>query len=316
MKNKNNTILALRQLMKYSNNVKEYLRYTKNKYNLNWEKTLQEKPEIFKFTNKDFVKQNIDGCGYTHIIVTEKENYILTWDENTEDFYENHVLFENENTSVKRFLNNVNPIYIISFNFIDFETIKKKKYHWSPDYNEYKFECLKQKRIERCLELQLFNLIYYVCSNHVPDIISLKNENVYKSFIENKLKQILQAPIINKWCYPIQNVELTVADYEIDYTRHKFYVENVVNFEYQKDDGRICKVKWNSIFPSYIKFKLLIYPNHLSEILLATVYDNILQLVRAILPAFKDSNKALIISNLCSNGFSKPYLLKFKKLFE
>lgn len=307
-----NPIIAIRQLLSYSSIVKEFLKFTKNEFNFDWERTIQEKPEIFVFTNLEFVKQNIDGSPWFHIIVTENDVIILSRDKETAyEFYTDHIIF---GTSYKpsRIINQIKPLYIISCNILDFKTIEKTKRHYSSDYIEYKYHVLQEKRLEKCLELQLFKLIYSVCEN-LPSIIDLRNESCYFNFISTKLQEIINSEQFKKWCWPIQNINLKLIDFEIDNIRKKVFIENKLDYSFIKDK-EICNVKYNTIFPSYYRFKALLYPTHLSEILLTTLFDNILQIISGFSMAFKDNKKSMIIRNICNNGFSINYVAKFRNL--
>ena len=108
-----NTIIAIRQLLSNIPIVKEFLQYTKCKFNFDWERTIQEKPQTFIFTNLEFVKQNINGGPWFHIIVTEKDTIIISRDENTEEFYNNHIIF-GTHYKPSRIINRIKSIYIIS----------------------------------------------------------------------------------------------------------------------------------------------------------------------------------------------------------
>ena len=307
-----NPIIAIRQLLSYSSIVKEFLKYTKNNFNFDWEKTIQEKSEIFVFSNLEFVKQNIDGSPWFHIIVTEKDVIILSRDEETADeFYTNHIIF---GTSYKpsRIINRIKPLYIISCNIIDFKTIQKTNGHYSSDYVEYKYHILQEKRLEKCLELQLFKLVYSLCEN-LPSIIELRTESIYFNFIQNKVKEILDSEQIKKWCYPISNIKFELIDFELDSLHKRLFIENKLDYNYVKDE-QLQVVKYNTIYPSYYRFKQLIYPDHISEIIITTIFDNILQIIGGFNMAFKDNKKAMIIRNICNNGFSKEYTAKFRHL--
>ena len=314
VQNISNPIIAIRQLLSYSPIVKEFLKYTKNNFNFDWEKTIQEKPEIFVFTNLEFVKQNIDGGPYFHIIVSEKDVIVLSRDEeNTDDFYTNHIIF-GTHYKPSKIINRVKPLYIISCNIIDFKTIQKSNRHYSSNYLDYKYHTIKEKRIEKCLELQLFKLVYSLCEN-LPSIVDLRKESVYFNFIQNKLQEILNSEQIKKWCWPISDIKFELIDFECDYNHKRFFIENKLDYSYLKNDGEYYKVKYNTIYPSYYRFKSLIYPNHLSEIILTTIFDNILQIIHGFINyTCKDNKKAIIIRNICNNGFSKELVAKFRHL--
>lgn len=301
-----NPIIAIRQLLSNIPIVKEFLQYTKCKFNFDWERTIQEKPQTFIFTNLEFVKQNINGGPWFHIIVTEKDTIIISRDENTEEFYNNHIIF-GTHYKPSRIINRIKPIYIISGNYIDFKLINKKQYFYSPDYLEYKCIQAQEKRKEKCLELQLFKLVYSLCSN----IPYFKEESVYKNIIQNKLKEILVSDLIKKLCYPIQNVVFNINDFEIDYGKKKLYIENKLDYSFTKNN-EIIKSKYNGIYPSIFRFKtLLSFNKQMIETIYITLFDNILQLIGGFTNAFKDNKKSLIIKNICNNGFSKELVVKF-----
>ena len=307
-----NPIIAIRQLLSYSPIVKEFLKFTKNNFNFDWEATITEKPEIFVFTNLEFVKQNIDGGPWFHIIVTEKDVIILSRDEeNADEFYTDHIIF-GTHYKPSRIINRIKPLYIISCNIIDFKTIQKTNRHYSSDYDEYKYHVLKEKRLEKCLELQLFKLVYSLCEN-LPSIIELRNESTYFNFIQNKVQEIINSEQIKKWCWPITNIKFELIDFEVTIYHKRFFIENKLDYSFLKDD-KLVIVKYNTLYPSHYRFKQLLYPDHFGEIIIATVFDNILQIIGGFNMTFKDNKKAMIIRNICNNGFSKEYVAKFRHL--
>lgn len=307
IRNLTNPEIALRQLLSYSQKVKNFLKYTQWKLNFDWERTIRNNKNSFFFTNKNYVLENIDGCPQAHIIVTKNNVYILCREEDVDEYYENHVVFESLITP-KKLLKSIEPLYIVTLDYNKFIHCKNK-HRYSLDYDNYLFEKKKQLRKEKCLELKIFKIVYSCCKN-LPSVIDLKNEMIYNKLMIDKIQEIIDTPWINKLIHPVKQFTFKNIDFEIDYKRKKVYIENIIEYVY--GDNQVSK--YNNILPNYYKFKSIIYNENIYDVLLVTIFDSILKIFGTFTNLIKNTEIQIQINNIVNNGFSRDLNYKFKKL--
>ncbi len=310
-------ILALRQLLSYNDDVKSFLKFTMNCLKFDWERTIQEKPDNFVFTNLDFVKQNLEGCPWFHIIVTKENTYIICRDndETDDDCYCKHKVFNSETTVnrlIKKLETKEQPLYIISSNYIYFKELKNKQ-RYSDDYIEYKYEVLKQLRLQKCIELQLFKITYELCSDIKDYRELMKDSKKFKELIDTKLTQLLSNDKVKKWLYPIQEFNTRILDYEIDYSRKRCYIEISVDYKYLKY-GELYENKYHTVMPSHYNFKNIIFTDNVYSVFVVTLFDAIIKLLGIFYSAFVNRDISLIINNCINNGFNNHLKYQFQKL--
>lgn len=302
------------KLLRKSKVLQSYLKYTKYQYNFDWNRTFKGKPEIFKFTNIDFVKAHSDGCSWFHIIFNSNGISVITRKENIDcEYYDKHIIFENEEVSLKKYLNACNPLLVISCNFSSFETIKDKQYKYLEDYDKYKFETLKNKRYEKAIELKILKFALEQAEK-MPAASDLRHESIFTNHLKQAIQELIDNDKFKKYLLPIKKFTLRNTDFELDFKRNKLYVEYRLEYVY-KEDGEEKTYKYGNILPTYIHFKSLMYMSTMYQVITATYLDCITSILNSFGYSISDNKIRLLANNISNNGFSKDNVKKFCKYF-
>lgn len=308
-------IKEFRNLMKYSDSVKKYIKQSMYVNKIDWETNILKYPECFKFVDIDFYNKNIDGCSITFIIYKPndyKNVYVVSRDENPDnDFYDSHICLNNKNFTprkISKFLTSQHKI--LSIDFCVFDKLKNKiRYHDDP---YYQYEKAKQKRLNKSLELKICKIMIG-CFSEMSNIYDLTDEKIYNIFMEKTINNVLNHKYFKTLYPPIKSWKYKTNYFEIDYCRKRAYIEGNISFVYVNSNNEEKEYKYGNILPNFQRFQKSIYMLSTYDAFLASVYDSVLQIFNVFGYIIEDANIRMLINNITNNGFSNEILYKFNK---
>lgn len=315
-------IIELRKLLKYCTRLKKFVEYSMYSEHIDWEKSLTECQNNINFSTWENLKNNTDGTPIIFIGYIENNYnrcYILTRDVNPEkEFYDEHIVYDEttaDNISSKITLKNCigqcKHLNIIAIELVGLSEIKNKtRYHYNPYFY---FEIQQEKRKEKAMELKLFKIMEQSLKQ-IPTVSELKNEYIYKNYIQQSIERYIKHPKFQKLFYPILNYKFEIMEFEIDFTRKRPYIENKLIFTYQNENKEEVTYRFGTIMPLFSRFQRNVYNLNTYDILLAAIYDNLLQLFSIFQMAVKNKENQRYINQITFNGFSTEIRHKFRLL--